>query len=117
MQSKITIMQHDKETQQYYDKAYNSALLYVEQLARKILREHPNLDEFIMAMGSYSFTCKAGNGISTWKEIYKNGSYTYTDSFLYFKPLNDFISEWDSVLKITGEPMRFTSNSEKITNW
>lgn len=78
------------------------AIGQVERMAREILRAHKNLGEFIMGMGSCGFT-------------YKNGGRAY--ELKYTQPLYDFIDKWDSILKITGTPMRFTADGEKRTNW
>lgn len=88
----------------HYDKAGDFAVAEVERMARQILLTHPNLNEFIMGMGLACFTDKADNSLDT-------------SDRRYMKPLDDFISEWDEYLKITGEPMRFTATGKKITSW
>jgi len=101
-----------------YSTTCKYAVMEVEKLARKILRDHPHLDEFVMAMGTFFFTDKKGNSIATWdSKLMPNYEYRTFDTRKYFKPLNDFITEWDPVLKITGEPMRFTATSPIKTNW
>ena len=95
----------------HYNKACELASLKVEQIARQILVEHKELDEFIMAMGSYFFTYKSKKR----KDEHLSG---YTeDSEPFLRPLNDFISEWDNYLKITGDAMRFTATGVKVTDW
>lgn len=102
----------------HYYKACEMASSKVEQMARTILRNHPHLDEFIMAMGSYSFTTKTGGNIDPISSRMNSSyNYVYYDTHKYLKPLNDFIGEWDQYLKITGEPMRFTATGKKITDW
>lgn len=103
----------------FYEKASDLASDIVEKMARKILTDHNELDEFIMAMGSYFFTYKEG-GVDLQpitQKMNKSFSYYYEDSEPYLKPLNDFIGEWDKRLKITGDAMRFTAKGQKITDW
>lgn len=99
-----------KEIESLYMQAFESAIELVELEARNILRKNKSLDEFVMAMGSASFTTKKKKGTPYYDivDLGKNPS---------FKRLNDFINQWDSYLKITGEAMRFTANGPKITDW
>ena len=106
----------------HYAYACKSACDIVEKMARQILSEQRQLNEFVMAMGSYFFTYKSKkrkgetlDPISS--KMNSSYNYYYIDTETFLKPLNDFISEWDSVLKITGEPMRFTAKGEKVTDW
>lgn len=106
----------------HYNKACELASLKVEQIARQILVEHKELDEFIMAMGSYFFTYKSkkrkDEHLSGYtQKMNKSWQYYYEDSEPFLKPLNDFISEWDNYLKITGDAMRFTATGVKVTDW
>lgn len=94
--------------QQIYDAlqvATELGLEYVEQEARKALRRCTTLDEFIMCMGSASFTDKKGNNL-----------YDHELPKTAFE-LIVFIEEVDPELHLTGNPMRFTAEGEKITNW
>lgn len=90
----------------------------VERLARDILKKNNSLHEFVMGMGTWFFKDKNGEIIDPY-ETRMNGSFEYYTilSKKYFKPLADFIGEWNDILKITGEPMRFTATGEKITDW
>jgi hypothetical protein len=102
----------------YYEKAEKTASEVVEKMARQILREHPELNEFVMAMGTYFFTYKEGGNLDPISsKMNSSYNYVYYDTEPFLKPLNDFIGEWDSRLKITGDAMRFTAKSEKITDW
>lgn len=89
----------------HYEQAVNTALDTIERLARAILRQHTNLDEFIMGMGVASFTRKDG------EESLGMGDRSY------LQRLREFIDEWDEVLRLTGHPMRFTADGPKITEW
>lgn len=98
----------NKQLDKLYFQMNDIALIEVERLARKCLNQNPKkLGEFVMAMGHFSFTDIKGETI--WEHTYEKCS--------GFKPLDDFISEWDSILKLTGEPMRFTATGVKITDW
>lgn len=102
----------------YYEKAGKTASEVVEKMARQILREHPELNEFVMAMGTYFFTYKDGGNLDTISsKMNSSYNYVYYDTEPFLKPLNNFISEWDSRLKITGDAMRFTANGIKVTDW
>jgi hypothetical protein len=89
----------------HYKCATKIALDEVERVARKILREHKDLDEFVMGMGSSGFTFKNTDGL-------------FNDSdFRYMEPVFNLINRWDNVLSLTGHPMRFTAEGKKITVW
>ena len=91
----------------HYNKATILAVNHVVKLARQILTDNSNLQEFVMGMGVYHFTDKEGRVIYSSRKEIKGKS---------LETLDDFISEWDDYLKITGYPLRFTVQ-EKITNW
>lgn len=99
------------ELKKKMDEVFFMSYDITEDLARKILKDNPQLDEFIMCMGSFFFTDKKGNDIDTFNSVV---SKRLEKSF---QPLNDFICDWDNTLKITSEPMRFTANGPKITDW
>ena len=102
----------------YYEKAEKKASEVVEKMARQILREHPELNEFVMAMGTYFFTYKEGGNLDPISsKMNSSYNYVYYDTEPFLKPLNDLIGEWDSRLKITGDAMRFTADGIKITDW
>lgn len=115
------IMKPNTELEKLLGQMDAIALKEVERLARKVLKEHPNLDEFIMCMGSYFFTYKDKTNkdhLSGYEQrVNKSWQYYTVDSRAYLKPLNNFISKWNEVLKITGEPMRFTAEGPIITDW
>jgi hypothetical protein len=79
----------------------------IERRARKILREHHTLDEFIMGMGT-AFFC--------YKERQFASGLTTCDDRKYMQPVLELIQEFDD-LKITGHPMRFTADGETIRDW
>jgi hypothetical protein len=101
-----------------YNKSSDLAADVVEKMARQILREHPELNEFVMAMGTYFFTYKEGGNLDPISsKMNSSYNYVYYDTEPFLKPLNDFIGEWDSRLKITGDAMRFTADGIKVADW
>ena len=88
----------------HYNIASDCALKHVEDLARGLMRERPELHEFVMGMGIWSFGGPDGD------------SY-HNDDIEDIDELEDFIAEWDEVFHLTGEPMRFTAEGEKRTEW
>lgn len=97
-------MNIDRQIQGHLDAATNLALAELERRARKILAEHPNLDEFVMGMGAAVFSTKDGQNF--WPEDRR-----------YTKPVERFLLDWDRSLHLTGHPMRFTATGKKITEW
>ena len=73
--------------------------------ARKILKDNPDLKEFIMGMGIWNFTSKCGYDIDV-----------HNPKDPRFNKLADFINRWDD-LKITGIPVRFTATNEAKHTW
>jgi hypothetical protein len=86
-----------------HSKAYDLAIQEVERLARKILSENPELDEFVME-GSYYFT---------YKDPEKNEIPPYDEPM--FEHIHSFMDKWDADLNLTGRHMmRFTATGETI---
>lgn len=100
-------MKPEKEVEFYYDKASNIALEIIEKKARKIMRTHKNLTEFVMGMGMAFFNTKNDCAISPYD----------SDAPVYMKSLGDFIIDWDEYLKLTGGPMRFTAIGPINREW
>lgn len=96
-----------KQIEKLIREAKRLAIEHIEQKARQIMRTHPNLKEFVMAMGSATFTANV-NGREELLSL---------DERIYFKSLNDFIEEWDDSIGLLGEPMRFTVDGPIITDW
>lgn len=81
-------------------------------LASYVLKNNKQIDEFIMAMGSFFFT-KRGK---------KNCHFNYStheeiNSLKGGKELFDFIIKWDNQFKVTGGSLRFSLHSEIKRNW
>lgn len=80
------------------------ALAIVEQRARRILRSHNSLVEFVMAMGTAFFVTAAGDTVRTHERA-------------YMRPLHEFLEEWTDALGLLGQPMRFTADGDVRTDW
>lgn len=94
-----------KQINDLLSRASDLASAEVKRLAREILAAHPNLDEFIMAMGGCLFSVKNSRELISPHE--KD----------YMKVLNEFLEEFDGDLKITGESIRFRLNGPECTEW
>lgn len=82
-------------------KADSIAIKEVERLARNVLKANNKTHKFTMAMGTYFFQDKDGEILYNFES----------------KRLNNFIMEYDSMLKLTGNPMMFTAKSKITTDW
>jgi len=91
------------EIERHFRAASRAASKEVERRARRILADNPDLREFVMGMGCYSFWDLQGNAL--------DGDDPRTEA------VDDLIMEWDCCLRITGETMRFTATGPKITSW
>lgn len=101
----------EKRIKTAYQLANTLALEHVEYLARTILQQHKNLDEFVMAMGTWYFTKRVNNAAGF--EILDQDSTRYLEN----SRLRAFIDVWDQCLKLTGQPMRFTAEGPVQTDW
>ncbi len=97
----------EEELEFHFKKADQLATIIVEKMARKILKDNSHFHEFIMGMGSISFTF---NSIDPTQD-----NTVELDEFEETSELNLFIEKWDDLLRITGTAMRFTANGPKIT--
>lgn len=88
--------------QDHYNAAFKAAISLVESRARAILRSRPKLREFVMAMGAYTFYDADG---------------PIHDPDSWADPVYDLIAEWDEYLKLSGTPMRFTTDGPVIRDW
>jgi len=79
----------------HYDMAVEQALLNIEQMARDLMQQYPDLEEFSMSMGDWCF-------------FGDNGDAQYDRNDPRLQTLNEFISRWDEYLKLTGYPIRFS---------
>jgi len=86
--------------QSYLDSASEVAIKEVERLARKTMRDNPEITCFIMAMGSASF--------------YDADGPMCDPNDKRSKELDDFLDKYDQFLRITGYPMRLDSHNGKL---
>jgi hypothetical protein len=101
-------MKIERQIEQLVEIASQIALAEIERIARKVLRKHKSrLTEFVMAMGSATFTHKDGTNVGT----------NEWESFAGMRPLDKLLDEWDETLHLTGTPMRFTADGPKVTDW
>lgn len=84
--------------------AQDLASQHVEEMARTILRRNrKSVEWFCLGMGTAAF--------------YDMQGYPMDDDDPKFREFYEFVGEWDSTLHITGEPMKFTADGPKITDW
>lgn len=86
-----------------YNEAQRQALEEVKKQARLILKRNAKFEEFVMGMGTWTFT-------------HRNGNYV-EENDKRVKVVADIIYEWDNVLKITGNSVRFTAYGPEVTDW
>lgn len=92
-----------KDVEKLYEQAQEIALSLVEKEARKIMRKHTNIKDFVMAMGGWNFWYHDGNEVP--------------HDLKYLDPLQRIFQEWDDYLGLTGTPMRFTAEGPVRTDW
>ena len=97
-------MNIDRQIQSHLDAAFNLALAELERRAHKVLAAHPNLDEFVMAMGGAFFTTNDDQNIGL-------------EERRYMRPVARFLGDWDDALGLTGQPIRFTATGPAKTAW
>ncbi|OHD23502.1 MAG: hypothetical protein A2Y38_12120 [Spirochaetes bacterium GWB1_59_5] len=110
-------MKATREIEKHYTAAFNLTIVLIEERARKILNTHANLEEFVMAMGDAFFTRKIGSRDDSGFIVEEGGNTIAEDSLGYLKPVTNIIAEWDSYLRLTGHPMRFTATGPVVTKW
>ena len=97
-------MNPTKQIDEMLFEARRLALEWVENEARRLLKQNSWLTEFIMAMGGATFRTREDRLLDV-------------DMVTIADDLADFIRKFDDSLGITGEPMRFTKDGPKITVW
>jgi hypothetical protein len=104
----IESMPESQAIENHIHRARQIAIRKVRNLARKILRNNRGeLNEFLMAMGSWFFVTHKGECVYAYELEHIEG----------IEELTDFIDYWDGDLKLTGEGIRFTWDGEIVTNW
>jgi hypothetical protein len=89
-----------EESETILQKATQLCLIEIEKMARNILLKNKKLSEFIMAMGTYTFTRKDRNYLHDFED---SGFDSFMDKY--------------SDLNLTGIPMRFTAKGDVVTDW
>lgn len=105
-----TLAQIKREKERMDEHLYAAALVLIETWARKLLAAHPNLDEFVMAMGGWLFSRRGSDAYIS--DVYEEWIPAYAKSF---KRMMDEFSNLE--LKVTGEPMRFTARGPVVRMW
>lgn len=98
----------DKEVRALFSLADRCASKHVISMARDVLKRHPEIHEFVMAMGSACF-----HSFDDWSEF----SNQIDSGDPRVEHLHNFINEWDSYPRVSGEPMRFTRDSKIVRDW
>lgn len=85
---------------------FEIAEAYVIAEAIKILKKHPNLNEFISGMGLYHFIGKDDNSL-----LHNLPKYIAESKLILF------IDEWDDFLRLSGNPLRIKADGSVIRDW
>jgi hypothetical protein len=129
-----------RKIDELYDYVQNLEIELIESEARKILTADPDLDEFVMCMGSAFFTYKSGGKYDLFayteeelnqmdedenpilQFVYGNGTKNencggiiHSDKFQ--KGFFDMIDDMNSQFNVMGYPMRFTANGPVKHKW
>lgn len=88
-----------------FQEAHDRGIEILNELVINTLKRNKNLTKFVMGMGVFSFVDKDNNNVS-WEYMIDRPS---------FQKLDDFMIEWDSVFKFSGEYTEIDS-SGKITH-
>lgn len=101
---------------QYVKLANETALREVERLARKTMRDNPEIEVFVMAMGSATFHLSKEHMESP---EYEGDSFGHVDDEdPRAKEFFDFLEEWNEMFHITGNPMKIKGATGKlVTDW
>lgn len=79
------------------------AMSYLKYLVSNKFKQNKNINSFVLAMGTFF-----------WTDL--NGKVLY-DHQVKDKYVSDFIFEWDNVLKLTGEGVKWFRDGTIITDW
>lgn len=111
--------------QAHIDRADKAAIKLIERLARRVMREHPECKEFVMAMGSASFTVEYtrdyGDGDTLDVTEYWSVNGLWTDGWMdrpdWLAPLVEVFDNFEDSLRLSGSPMRFTARGPVQHDW
>ena len=107
------------QTEKNFQASKDAALEAVQFMVRQVLRRCPELHEFIMANGGAFFIKDNSSNITIADLVTVLGNEVPCRSEAFFAAarLLSFMGTWDAVLKITGNPMRFTTEGPIVTDW
>lgn len=118
-----------KRIDELWDKADTLAINLIEREARKILLLDPDLNEFIMAMGTCHFNFNDGSRYDyfsyTEEQLDEMDAENYEwygalDGILHdrFQPeFMDMVDDLNEKFGVLGYPMRFTARGKVVRNW
>lgn len=121
-----------KTIDKLFDRASDLAIELIKNEAKEILKDDPDLDEFIMAMGSCFFTIKEGGKYDLltfandkeWEEWCESDDYVSVYNGIIDNAVTDFQKEFfenvddlDEKFNIMGYPVRFTATSKEVYDW
>lgn len=95
------------KTQELYDQTVEEALKHVESLVKQAFAEDSRITDFVLAMGSFTFSAKR-------KGIIDDSNY---DDYPAIKPTMEFILEWDDYLRLSGAGIWLKRDGTKLTEW
>ena len=104
-------MNRRAKVEELYAACEKAAEEHIISEARKILKAHKNLDEFVIAMGDWFFTLKEKDEEGFTKIVHNPPK--YIDESELFK----FLYEWDRQLYLSGMGIRFRVDGPIVTNW
>ena len=85
----------------HYNKAFNYAEQELIRIVRIALKKNKNLDKFTIAMGTYFF-----------QDVNKNILDDYHN-----KSVDKFISQYNNMFGLTGNPMIIRVDGEIVRDW
>ena len=104
---------------QYVKLANEVAIKEVERLARKTMRDNPEIEEFCMAMGSATFHLDPEFQEEPGENGFPQdnfGQLEHNDPRA--KEFYDFLDEWNDMFHINGTPMKIKgANGKLVTDW
>ena len=119
-----------KKINDLFDQASNLAIEGIKNEAREILKDDPNLDEFIMAMGSCFFTLKEGGKYDImsytddeWDEWCESDEYVSSyynnigDDCNFQTEFFEMVDDLNEKFNVMGYPVRFTATSKEVHDW
>jgi hypothetical protein len=122
-----------KIAEKYHQKACDEAYQEMLRVAREIMKEEPDLVEFVNAMGGWFFVPNPAGTKCWWCEPdekclecegtgrMKPGDTLIdehrTNWYPVVKKMVDFIDKWNDEFHLTGIPVRISAGGRIIRNW